>query len=268
MSQEAQKPYPILPEIISQLQELRSGHYVADFARTRAELEEVQRLRFEVFNLEMGEGLDGSYRTRMDIDPYDDQCHHLIVRDEKTGELVGTYRMQSLAMAQLGKGFYSDAEYQLEDFPPELLSQSLELGRACISSKYRNGRVLFLLWRGLLYYLQVNKLRYMFGCCSLNSQNLTEGWALYTRLLRTGNLHPDFLLPARPAYDCEEIQVDEEAIAGTEFPRLMLLYLDYGAKICSEPAIDRDFKTIDFLALFDLEDIPPKLMKVFKKDIA
>lgn len=261
-------PYPILPELLPDCDQLFSGQYLANFARNRAELKEVQRLRFEVFNLEMGEGLDESFKTRMDIDPYDDQCHHLTVRDQRNGALVGTYRMQNLQMAQMGKGFYSDTEYFLSDFPDDMLENSLELGRACISSEYRNGRVLFLLWRGLLYYLQYNKLRYMFGCCSLNSQDLTEGWALFTRLKRAGNLHPDFLLPARPDYDCEEMQVDEEAVAGTEFPRLMMLYLDYGAKICSEPAIDRDFKTIDFLALFDLQDIPPKLLKVFKKDIA
>jgi putative hemolysin len=50
-------------------------------------------------------------------------------------------------------------------------------------------------------------------------------------------------------------------------PRLIRLYLDYGARMCSEPALDRDFKTIDFLALFDLQDLPPKLMKMFKKDL-
>ncbi|MGA0333105.1 MAG: GNAT family N-acetyltransferase [Kiritimatiellia bacterium] len=260
--------YPVLPERIPVNPGLRSGHYFADFARSRSELEEVQRLRFEVFNLEMGEGLDESYLTRMDVDPYDDQCHHLIVRDEKTGELVGTYRMQSQPMAQLGHGFYSDTEYRLEDFPSELMEKSLELGRACISSEHRSGRVLFLLWRGLLYYLQYNKLRYMFGCCSLNSQDISEGWALYTRLRRSDNLHREFSLKAREGYVCEGEVPDEELIAGTEFPRLMLLYLDYGAKICSEPAIDRAFKTIDYLALFDLEVIPEKLMKVFKKDIA
>jgi putative hemolysin len=260
--------YPILPDYLPKHPDLTSGHYVADFARTREELEEVQRLRFKVFNLELGEGLDESYETERDADPYDDQCHHLIIRHQQTGELVGTYRMQNRKMAMMGKGFYSDSEYVLDQLPPDILEQSLELGRACIASEHRSGRVLFLLWRGLLYYLQLNGLRYMFGCCSLASQDPVEGWALFTRLQRAGNVLPDFNLDARPDYVCEQMEFGEENIAGSEMPRLMRLYIDYGANICSQPALDRAFKTIDYIALFDLHDIPPKLMKVFKKDIA
>jgi len=260
--------YPFLPERIPSGDHLTSGHYVANFAGNRSELEEVQRLRFEIFNLEMGEGLDESFKTRMDIDPYDDQCHHLIVRDQRNGALVGTYRMQNLQMAQSGKGFYSDTEYNLNDLPADMLEKSLELGRACIASKHRNGRVLFLLWRGLFYYLQTNNLRYMFGCCSLTSQDMFEGWALFTRLKRAGHLHPEIHVTPREGYACDNNSPGEEEIVDTQLPRLMRLYLDYGARICSDPAIDREFKTIDYLALFDLNDIPEKMMKVFKKDLA
>ncbi|MDF3129516.1 GNAT family N-acetyltransferase [Kiritimatiellaeota bacterium B1221] len=260
--------YPAFSEFLPEDASLTSGHYLASFASNRDELEEVQRLRFGVFNLEMGEGLDESFKTRMDIDPFDDQCHHLIVRDVKTGELVGTYRMQNLKMATAGLGFYSATEYVFDAFSEEFLSQSLELGRACIAGKHRNGRVLFLLWRGLLYYLRSNKLRYMFGCCSLTSQDEAEGWSLYKRLKRTDSLHTVYCLPARPDYMCPHLEPKEEEVADAVTPRLMQLYLDYGAKICSEPALDREFKTIDYLALFDLWDIPPKLMKVFKKDLA
>jgi len=259
--------YPILPECIPSNPDLHSGHYVADFARTLDELEEVQRLRFAVFNLELGEGLDESFETQRDADPYDLFCHHLIIRDQKTGELVGTYRMQSKKMAGIGEGFYSSNEFNLDMLPDEILEQGLELGRACIAKEHRSGRVLFLLWRGLFYYLQMNSLRYMFGCCSLATQDPEEGHALYIRLRRSGNLSEDFSLTARGEHVCPPCEVSEETVADVILPRLMRLYIDYGAKICSEPAIDRAFKTIDYLALFDLHDIPPKLMKVFKKDI-
>jgi putative hemolysin len=261
------KDYPIFPEQLPNDPGLKSGHYAADFARTLEELEEVQRLRFEIFNLELGEGLDSSFQTRMDVDPYDAQCHHLIIRDTRNGELVGTYRMQTRNMARSGQGFYSDNEYVLETFPGEVLDQSLELGRACISSAHRSGRVLFLLWRGLFAYLKVNQLRYMFGCCSLASQNPADGWGMFKRLKRSGSLHPDYMLHARPPYACEKVQVTEEQIMDLEMPRLMRLYIDYGTRICSEPAIDRDFKTIDFLVLFDVQHIPEKLVKVFKGDV-
>jgi len=259
-------PYPIYPEQIPGLS-LKSGPYSALFARSQAELDEVQRLRFEIFNLELGEGLDSSYETRRDVDPFDAHCHHLMVRDTRTGELVGTYRMQTYGMSRTGGGFYSNDEFDLSGFPAGLLEQSLELGRACIAKDHRNGRVLFMLWRGFFNYLRFNRLRYMFGCCSLTSQDAKEGWALFTRLERSGAVRMPFLIRPRPAFACETAEVSEELVAESELPRLMSLYLDYGASICSEPAIDRAFKTIDFLALFDIQHIPPKLMKVFNSDV-
>lgn len=260
--------YPIFPDQIPEIH-LTSGNYSATFAKTQAELEEVQRLRFAVFNLELGEGLDSSFASQMDQDDYDAQCHHLIVRDDRSGELVGTYRMQSESMGlSTGKGFYSGAEFDLSHFPEGLLTQSLELGRACIASEHRSGRVLFLLWRGFFNYLRANNLRYMFGCCSLNSQSPEEGWALFTRLERAGHLRMPFLIPARPAFACPRPPISEEQIADTILPRLMSLYIDYGASICSEPALDREFKTIDFLTLLDLQSLPQKMLKVFSQDFA
>ncbi len=259
--------YPIFPESIPPTADLRSGHYAASFSRSPAELEEVLRLRYQVFNLEMGEGLDSSHATGMDLDPYDAQCHHLIIRDTRDGSLVGTYRMQTLRMAQSGRGFYSKDEFDLEGFPEEMLAESLELGRACIADAHRSGRVLFLLWRGLFAYLRHNQLRYMFGCCSLTSQDPSEGWALYRRLERAGNLGGPTRIQARPEYACAPTDISEEHIVGVEVPRLMSLYIDYGACMCSHPAIDRAFKTIDFLALFDMRTLPPKLLKIFSQDV-
>ena len=36
-------------------------------------------------------------------------------------------------------------------------------------------------------------------------------------------------------------------------PRLLRAYLALGARICGEPAIDREFSTVDFLTWMDLE---------------
>jgi putative hemolysin len=38
-------------------------------------------------------------------------------------------------------------------------------------------------------------------------------------------------------------------------PRLLRAYLSTGAQICGAPAIDREFGTIDFLTLLDLEKL-------------
>jgi len=42
-----------------------------------------------------------------------------------------------------------------------------------------------------------------------------------------------------------------------KIPKLLRAYLALGAKICGPPALDRQFKTIDFLTLLDLETLHP-----------
>ncbi|HYP27347.1 MAG TPA: GNAT family N-acetyltransferase [Blastocatellia bacterium] len=65
------------------------------------------RLRFEVFNLELGEGLESSFQTGRDSDEFDETCHHLVVYETARGEVVGTYRMQTSEMARAARGLYS-----------------------------------------------------------------------------------------------------------------------------------------------------------------
>src|SRR5687767_14329914 len=72
---------------------LRTGRYELRFARNLDDLHAVERLRFEVFNLELGEGLDSAYATGRDEDDLDAACHHLMVIERETEQVVGTYRL-------------------------------------------------------------------------------------------------------------------------------------------------------------------------------
>jgi putative hemolysin len=243
---------------------IREGRYELSFARTEAELDAVLRLRFEVFNLELGEGLDSSYETGRDEDPFDAVCHHLIIRDTKGGDIVGCYRMQTAEIAEANIGFYSDAEYDLSELTAPVLSQSIEIGRACVARAHRGIRVLFLLWRGLVLYLSAHRKRYLFGCSSLTSQDPRSGLALMAYLRQEGYLHPDLHVSTRPGYECDAGDAPVVA-SGEELPELFRIYLHHGARVCSPPAIDRRFKTIDFLMLFDVFDMPHRMLRNFTR---
>ncbi|HKX30288.1 MAG TPA: GNAT family N-acyltransferase [Blastocatellia bacterium] len=254
--------YPVHRTSIPQM-ELREGRYLVRFARTHAELDEVLKLRFEVFNLELGEGLNSSFRTGRDLDEFDETCHHLVAIDTEQNRIVGTYRMQTAEMAAAGAGLYIATEFDLSYFPYRVLSAGVELGRACVARSHRNTQALFLLWKGLAAYLAHHRKRYLFGCCSLTSQSEQEGARVLASLKRQGHLHPDLFLPPRPEFAC---RVDEpEAVPPEEvkLPRLFRTYLRYGAKVCSPPAIDRKFKTIDFLVVYDAAQMAPRMVKMF-----
>jgi putative hemolysin len=68
---------------------------------------EAQRLRFKVFGEEMGARLSSAH-LGFDRDRYDPYCEHLLVREDDTGEVVGTYRMLTSSQAKKLGGFYSE----------------------------------------------------------------------------------------------------------------------------------------------------------------
>ncbi|MEP7343447.1 MAG: GNAT family N-acyltransferase [Acidobacteriota bacterium] len=243
--------------------EMREGKYVVRFATTREELDAVLKLRFDVFNLELGEGLAASFLTGRDVDEYDAACHHLMVLEEATGNVVGTYRLQTGAMAAAATGFYSATEFDLSHLPLELLEDSVELSRACIAEAHRHTQVLFLLWQGLASYIGFNRKRFLFGCCSLTSQDANEGKLMMELLERDGHLHENFSVAPRPGFECYPAEFRVERPFQVKLPKLFRTYLRFGAKVCGQPAIDRAFKTIDFFVLFDLFGMDRQTQRMF-----
>src|SRR6267143_4262952 len=150
-------------------------------AQTLEDVIECQRLRYLVFNCELGEGLDSSARTGLDRDRFDFICDHLMVRDSATGKLAGTYRMQSGYRARGNLGYYGEEFFDFGPFE-EIRGEVLELGRACVHREYRNSNVLHVLWKGITRYALSYGARYLIGCSFLSSQNEDEGVALYGAL--------------------------------------------------------------------------------------
>ncbi len=234
------------------------GKYRIRIAETLAEREAACRLRFKVFNIELGEGLEASYQTGLDRDQFDLFCDHLIVEDRSRREVVGTYRMQSGATAARKLGYYSEQEF---DFSPyeSIRGEVLELGRASIDRDHRTSEVLTLLWRGIAQYARIHRLRYLIGCSSLNSRDPREGWSMYQHL--TSFLAPE-PLQTRPtaAYELPPSELLPPAPEGQDavkVPKLLKTYIAVGARICGAPAWDREFGTIDFLTLLDLAQLSP-----------
>jgi putative hemolysin len=170
---------------------------------------------------------------------------------------VGTYRLQHAAMAERGHGFYTDQEYDLSPWRGGVLRDAVEIGRACIAREHRHGLVLLLLWRGLGAYANHHAKRYFFGCCSLTSQDPEEGLRAQAHLRQAGRLHPELHVAARPGWECTVAGAPAGDPAPFKLPKLFRTYLRYGARICSDPALDREFGTIDFLALLDMRELEP-----------
>ncbi len=243
--------------------ELPGGSYRLRYARNEEDLRAVQRLRFEVFNLELAEGLAESFATGLDRDRFDESCHHLMVVHKETESVVGTYRLQTRAMAEANHGWYTATEFDLSSVPDATFDDAVETGRACVDKQHRNGRVLTLLWKGLALYLVWNHKRHMFGCCSLTSQDPQVARATYEFLAQTRMIHPSFLVRPRQGFECYPSGFTADVDVSVKVPPLFAGYLKLGSRICGEPALDRDFKTIDFLTWFDAERLDPAVKRTF-----
>ncbi len=246
--------------------QLEAGPYRLRFAWTRTDLHAVQRLRYNVFNRELHEGLSGADATGRDEDARDPSFHHLLIEHRESGQVVGTYRLQTAIMAAARHGFYGATLFELATLPQRVIENAVEIGRACVAPAHRNGRVLRLLWRGLARYLQWNSKRYLFGCCSLPgtaSHIAQDAWHM---LHERKALHEAVFV--RPRYDTRALADDGRTVRTPHqqvapLPPLFESYLALGARVCGPPAVDRAFGTTDCLVLLDVHALDARTFRSF-----
>jgi putative hemolysin len=144
----------------------------------------------------------------------------------------------------------------------------LELGRASIDREHRTPEVLTLLWRGIAQYATDMQLRYLIGCSSLNSVDPREGWQMY-RQLENYRVSEGLQTTPSEGFVCagESVELSPEGELA-KVPKLLKTYLAIGARICSAPAWDREFGTIDFLTLLDLRTISSSARNRFLAPLA
>jgi L-ornithine Nalpha-acyltransferase len=235
---------------------IRAGNLEVRLASNLTELDAAMRLRFEVFNLELQEGLVSSYDRGYDTDAYDSYCDHLIVKDLTSGEVVGTYRLLRGSQAERHIGFYSENEFDLSNLK-QLNGETLELGRSCIAATHRSFGTLNLLWSAIAKYASDRDLRYLFGCASLHVSEASEVQPVYS-YLRAKHFAPE-KYRVYPVESCrmmisEDAQesVDSRAVLGKLSP-ILKGYLRTGAMICGAPAYDAEFGTADVLVILEME---------------
>ncbi len=234
-----------------------TDRYALAFATELDDVRAAQRLRFAVFNLELHEGLAEAYATGLDADEFDPGCEHLIVRERATQTVVGTYRLQTGRSAATHRGYYSAQEFDLRPFEP-FRDQMVELGRAAVAAEHRNLVVLNLLWRGIARYAQAHGARYLTGCSSLTTQDEAAALATYRGLAASHLVEAPLQTLPHPAWRCSALNGSPGALP---VPKLLRAYLSLGAKICGEPAIDRQFGTVDFLTWIDLQALPVRVLQ-------
>ncbi|PXW91950.1 ornithine-acyl[acyl carrier protein] N-acyltransferase [Sphaerotilus hippei] len=234
------------------------------WADSEDEVREAQRLRYQVFAVEMGARLCPPPGTPegLDVDLFDKFCDHLLVRDTRDGddgEVIGTYRVLTPSAARRVGGWYSDTEFDLTRLRP-LRNQMAELGRSCVHPDHRHGGVILALWAALGGFLTRRGLDTMIGCASITMRDGGHAAASLWNRLRQSHLAPiEHQVQPRLALPVDDLRGDLEA----EAPALIKGYLRCGAKVLGAPAWDPDFNTADLPMMMRLQDLPEKYRRHF-----
>ena len=243
-----------------------SEKFLIKIAETEEELKKTLQLRYKVFNLEQGKGLERAKLTGLDFDEYDEYCLQMIVLNKETNEVVGTYRVHLGSIAYNARGFYSSSECDIAGLG-EIADLTMEVGRSCVLPEYRTGAIVALLWGGIAELMMRAELQYLIGCVSLDQKNSAATWAIYDHFkkenvvedtLMWGTPKSNYVLKRPPESEIEEYSSNIRRTLKTFLSPLLKGYLRLGTKICAEPLYDPEFGTIDFFILLDTFTMPKR----------
>ena len=235
----------------------------SSIARTSAEVQEAQRIRYKVFAEEMGARIPNP-ELGLDIDRFDEYCDHLLVRNSGDDKVVGTYRMLPPEQAVKAGGYYSETEFDMSRLA-NLRGSMVEVGRSCVHPDFRDGATITQLWSGLAEYIMKNGHEYLIGCASISMGDGGHYAAsVYDKVRQLHaapteySVFPHCPLPLHALNRNLDVSI----------PPLIKGYLRLGAYIAGQPAWDPDFNCADLFILLPVSRMNPKYAKHFMRSAA
>ena len=251
-------------------------------------MNEIGRLR-EITFRGVGEGTNRS----MDLDEYDLYYYQLFVWDREAGKIVGAYRVGigDDILQRFGiRGFYVHSLFRMHRGFKKILRQSMELGRSFIVEEYqRKPLPLFLLWKGILYFLIKNsEYRYLIGPVSISNRFSDFSKSMIITYIKKNYYDKKlsrYIRPRKrynvPGYNIDEAIILESAdnlqkfdkfiddveTSGYKMPILLKRYLKLNGKIISFNVDPKFNNALDGLLVLDLFDVPVETIASLSKDL-
>lgn len=251
-------------------------------------LTEIGRLRELTFR-SVGEGTNRA----IDLDEFDLYYHHLFLWDKENNKLVGAYRLGKGGdiMEMYGKrGFYIQSLFKMKKQMDPILRSSIELGRSFVTQEYQRKILpLFLLWKGILYFLIKNpEYRYLIGPVSISNHYSKLSKGLMIEFIKRNFYRADLAEHVTPKkkFKPKYKQVDATALlekSGSDIrlldqfiqeieperfnvPVLLKKYIKQNARIIGFNVDPKFGMALDGLMILDLNDLPTETIDDLKKD--
>jgi putative hemolysin len=281
-------------EILKEVAELKNGDYRLTQSKNYQVffvsadkipniLHEIGRLR-EITFREVGEGTNES----IDLDQYDKYYHHMFLWDDDAQVIAGAYRMGlgSEIYPKYGiEGFYLQELFRFEPELHDMMSKSIEMGRAFIIKEYQQKPMpLFLLWKGIVHTtLRYPEHKYLMGGVSISNQFTDFSKSLMIEFMKSNYydpyiaqyVHPkkefkvklkdadkDFLFNETEA-DLNKFDkiIDEIEPGNLRLPVLIKKYIKQNARVVAFNVDPMFNNSVDGLMYIRIADIPESTMK-------
>lgn len=249
---------------------------------------EIGRVREMTFRA-VGEGTNQS----IDIDEFDLYYHQLFIWDNEDEQIVGAYRVGKgkEIISKFGvKGFYIRSLFKMHKDLIPVLEESIELGRSFIVEKYqRKPMSLFLLWKGILYFLLKHpEYRYLIGPVSISNEFSKFSKDLIIKFLKQNHYNhemgrlitPRKKFKVHSRYDTDivlekarnDINIVDRFISDIEpenyrMPVLLKKYLKQNAKLIGFNIDPKFNNALDGLIILDLFEVPFNMIENLSKEV-
>jgi putative hemolysin len=290
---------PVPPELIqSEVESLTENHllfksknfcvFCAPSVDMPNIMTELGRLR-EVTFREIGEGTN----RKMDVDEFDLYYNQLFIWDEEQKTIVGAYRVgkgKEILDRYGKKGFYIQSLFKIDNGFHSILGQSIELGRSFIVKEYqRKPLPLFLLWKGILYFLIKNpEYRYLIGPVSISSRFSNFSKGIIINFMKTNYYDHEFARFISPrntfrvpvskddtevifekSNDLNKLDKFIQGIESDDFrmPVLLKKYVKLNGKIIGFNVDPKFNNALDGLLILDLFQVPIDTITSLSKEI-
>ncbi len=257
--------------------------YLAPAEKIPNILHEIGRLR-EITFREVGEGTNKS----LDLDPFDAYYYHMFLWDNEAKKIAGAYRMglgSKIFEAYGIDGFYLQDLFRFEPELYDMMSKSIEMGRAFIIKEYQQKPMpLFLLWKGIVHTtLRYPEHRFLIGGVSISNKFSEFSKSLMIEFMKSNYYDPyvaqyinpkkeykvklkdadkDFIFDESEA-DLNKFDklIDEVEPGSLRLPVLIKKYIKQNAKVVAFNVDPLFNNAVDGLMYIRIADLPESTVK-------
>jgi putative hemolysin len=246
---------------------LTLGRFKARLADTERDVIACQQLRYLAFIEARGMDVPGDLR---DHDEFDADCHHLMVEDTRSGQLVCCFRMMPLESgSEIGRT-YSAKFYDLDalsDYPGKMV----EMGRFCVHPAWKDPAILRVAWTAMTRFVDDQGVELLIGCSSFHGVD-AEAYADAFALLKEKHLAPKRWLPKVKAPRVFQyasrlrLRRPNMKLALRGMPPLLRTYLVMGGWVSDHAVIDNELNTLHVFTGIETKHVPEQRARLLRRD--